>query len=30
MKVELLDSTVDPLYVISVCARTCYNSRAKD
>ena len=30
MKVELLDSTVDPLYVISMCARTCYNSRAKD
>lgn len=24
MKVELLDSTVDPLYVISMCARTCY------
>ncbi|MBR2504999.1 MAG: FAD-dependent thymidylate synthase [Elusimicrobiaceae bacterium] len=30
MKVELLDSTVDPLYVISTCARTCYNSRSKD
>lgn len=30
MKVELLDSTVDPLYVISMCARTCYNSRSKD
>lgn len=30
MKVALLDSTVDPLYVISMCARTCYNSRAKD
>lgn len=30
MKVTLLDSTVDPLFVISMCARTCYNSRAKD
>lgn len=30
MKVELLDSTVDPLFVISTCARTCYNSRSKD
>lgn len=30
MKVKLLDSTVDPLYVISMCARTCYNSRSKD
>lgn len=30
MQVKLLDSTVDPLFVISMCARTCYNSRAKD
>ena len=30
MKVKLMDSTVDPLYVISMCARTCYNSRSKD
>ena len=30
MEVEWLDSTVDPLYVMSVCARTCYNSRSKD
>lgn len=30
MKITLLDSTVDPLFVISMCARTCYNSRAKD
>lgn len=30
MKVTLLDSTVDPLFVISMCARTCYNSRKKD
>lgn len=30
MEVKLLDSTVDPLFVISMCARTCYNSRAKD
>lgn len=30
MNVSLLDSTVDPLFVISMCARTCYNSRAKD
>ena len=30
MKVELLDSTVDPLFIISTCARTCYNSRSKD
>lgn len=30
MKVTLLDSTVDPLFVISMCARTCYNSRNKD
>ena len=30
MKVTLLDSTVDPLFVISMCARTCYNSRQKD
>lgn len=30
MKVELLDCTVDPLFVISMCARTCYGSRSKD
>lgn len=30
MEVKLLDSTVDPLFVISMCARTCYNSRNKD
>lgn len=30
MEVKLLDSTVDPLFVISMCARTCYNSREKD
>lgn len=30
MKVELMESTVDPLFVISMCARTCYNSRSKD
>lgn len=30
MKVELLDCTVDPLYVISMCARTCYDSRSRD
>lgn len=30
MEIKLLDSTVDPLFVISMCARTCYNSRGKD
>lgn len=30
MQVKLLDSTVDPLFVISMCARKCYNSRSKD
>ena len=30
MQVKLLDSTTDPLYVISMCARTCYASRGKD
>ena len=30
MKVELLDSTTDPLFVISMAARTCYASRKKD
>lgn len=30
MKVELLDCTTDPLFVISMAARTCYNSREKD
>lgn len=30
MEVKLLDSTVDPLFVISMCARTCYCSREKD
>lgn len=30
MEVKLLDSTVDPLYIISYSARTCYNSHDKD
>ena len=30
MKVELLDCTTDPLFVISKCARTCYQSEDKD
>lgn len=30
MKVELIDSTVDPLFIISFAARTCYNSYSKD
>ena len=30
MQVKLLDSTVDPLFVISMAARTCYASRKKD
>ena len=30
MEVKLLDSTVDPLFVISQCARTCYQSEDKD
>lgn len=30
MKVQLIDNTVDPLFVISFCARTCYNSHDKD
>ena len=30
MKVELIDCTVDPLFVISHAARTCYNSHNKD
>ena len=30
MKVEILDCTTDPLFVISMAARTCYNSREKD
>ena len=30
MEIKLLDSTTDPLFVISMCARTCYNSREKD
>ena len=30
MKVELLDCTTDPLFVISMCARTCYDSRSRD
>ena len=29
MQVSILDSTVDPLHTISMCARTCYNSREK-
>jgi len=30
MKVELIDCTTDPLFVISFAARTCYNSHNKD
>lgn len=30
MEVKLIDSTVDPLYIISYAARTCYNSNDKD
>lgn len=30
MNVTLLDSTKDPAWLISMCARTCYNSRSKD
>lgn len=30
MKVELIDCTSDPLYIISFAARTCYNSHKKD
>ena len=30
MKVELIDCTTDPLYVISHAARTCYNSHSKE
>ena len=30
MKVELIDCTSDPLYIISHAARTCYNSYKKD
>lgn len=30
MQVELVDSTTDPLFVISHAARTCYNSFGKD
>lgn len=30
MKVKLLDGTVDPLFIISMAARTCYASRKKD
>lgn len=30
MKVSILDITTDPLYIISMCARRCYNSREKD
>ena len=30
MQVTLLDSTVDPLFVISMAARRCYDSRDKD
>lgn len=29
MQVSILDSTIDPLHTISMCARTCYNSREK-
>lgn len=30
MKVELIDCTTDPLYIISHAARTCYNSHNKE
>ena len=30
MKVELIDCTVDPLFIINHAARTCYNSHNKD
>lgn len=30
MEVKLLDATTDPLFVISMAARTCYASRSKD
>ena len=30
MEVKLIDCTVDPLYIISHAARTCYNSYSKD
>lgn len=30
MKVELIDCTNDPLFIISFAARTCYNSHSKD
>ena len=30
MRVSLLDSTIAPLFVISMAARTCYASRKKD
>lgn len=30
MKVELIDCTTDPLFIISHAARTCYNSLDKD
>lgn len=30
MKVELIDSTADPLFIITHAARTCYNSFDKD
>ena len=30
MQVELIDSTADPLFIISHAARTCYNSFDKD
>ena len=30
MKVEILDCTTYPLFIISMAARTCYNSREKD
>ena len=29
MRVYIFDSTRDPLFTISMCARTCYNSREK-
>lgn len=30
MKITLIDNTIDPLFIISWAARTCYNSRSKD
>lgn len=30
MEIKLLDCTVDPLYIIGTCARTCYQSEDKN